>query len=69
MKELGRLRRSRVKRVIVIAAMLLVLTTASAGAFADSLQPTTEWQSPPEELLKVLHAPQIPWVWTAPTGE
>jgi dipeptidyl aminopeptidase/acylaminoacyl peptidase len=29
----------------------------------------TEWQSPPEELLKVLHAPQLPWVWTAPTGE
>jgi dipeptidyl aminopeptidase/acylaminoacyl peptidase len=44
-------------------------TTASAGTSDDSLQPATEWQSPPEELLKVLHAPQLPWVWTAPTGK
>ncbi|MHC4632565.1 MAG: prolyl oligopeptidase family serine peptidase, partial [Planctomycetota bacterium] len=63
------------KRKIVTLAILLVLTvvafmmTASAGASDDSLQPTTEWQSPPEELLEVLHAPQFPRVWTAPTGE
>ncbi|MHC4707712.1 MAG: S9 family peptidase, partial [Planctomycetota bacterium] len=63
------------KRIIVILAILLVLTVvasmmaASAGASDDSLQPVTKWQSPPEELLEVLHAPQLPWVWTAPTGE
>ena len=63
------------KRTIVIAAILLVLTvvafvtTASAGASDDSLQPATEWQSPPEELLEVLHAQQFPRVWTAPIGE
>ena len=63
------------KRIIVIAAILPVLmvvaflTAASAGASDDSLQPATKWQSPPEELLKVLHAPQFLWVWTAPTGE
>jgi len=63
------------KRLIVIAAILLVLTVgafvtaASAGASDDSLQPATEWQSPPEDLLEVLHAQQLPWVWTAPTGE
>ena len=36
-----------------------------------SLAPTlaTEWQSPPEEVLDVLHAPDLPWVWTAPSGE
>jgi dipeptidyl aminopeptidase/acylaminoacyl peptidase len=45
------------------------VTAASAGASDDSLQPATKWQSPPEELLKVLHAPQFLWVWTAPTGE
>jgi dipeptidyl aminopeptidase/acylaminoacyl peptidase len=42
---------------------------ASAGASDESPQPPTEWQSPPEELLEVLHAPQLPWVWTAPSGE
>lgn len=29
----------------------------------------SEWQSPPEELLDVLYAPRLPWVWTAPTGK
>jgi len=43
---------------------------ACAGTSDDSLQPTTsKWQSPPEELLEVIHAPQLPWVWTTPTGE
>ena len=63
------------KRRIVMLTLLLVLTavafmmTASAGASDDSLQPATKWQSPPEELLEVLHAPQLPRNWTAPTGE
>jgi dipeptidyl aminopeptidase/acylaminoacyl peptidase len=39
------------------------------SALADSLQPATGWKSPPADLLEVLHAPQLPWVWTAPTGE
>ncbi|MCK5842634.1 MAG: hypothetical protein KAH31_10725, partial [Candidatus Sabulitectum sp.] len=40
------------------------------GAVAlESIELTTQWQSPPEELLDVLHAPRLPWVWTAPTGE
>jgi dipeptidyl aminopeptidase/acylaminoacyl peptidase len=29
----------------------------------------TEWQSPPQEVLDVLHAPRLPWVWSAPSGE
>jgi dipeptidyl aminopeptidase/acylaminoacyl peptidase len=45
------------------------MMAASAGVSDDNLQPATKWQSPPEELLEVLHAPQLPWVWTAPTGE
>ena len=63
------------KRLIVLSVILPVLTmtmflmVASAGASDNSRQPATEWQSPPEELLEVLHAPQLPWVWTAPTGE
>jgi dipeptidyl aminopeptidase/acylaminoacyl peptidase len=45
------------------------MMTAIAGASDDSLKPATEWQSPPEELLEVLHTPRLPRVWTAPTGE
>lgn len=29
----------------------------------------TEWQSPPTGWLNVLHAPQLPWVATSPTGQ
>ena len=63
------------KRKIVMFVILLVLTAVSfvkaesAGASDDSLNSTTEWQSPPEDLMEVLHAPKLPWVWTSPTGE
>jgi dipeptidyl aminopeptidase/acylaminoacyl peptidase len=41
----------------------------STGTQDDSLQPPNAWQSPPEDLLQVMHAPQLPWTWTAPSGE
>jgi dipeptidyl aminopeptidase/acylaminoacyl peptidase len=62
------------KRMIVILSSLFVLTivsliaAASSGESDDSPQPAIGWQSPPEDLLEVLHAPQLPWVWTSPTG-
>ncbi len=28
----------------------------------------TDWQQPPADVLEVLHAPELPWVWTAPDG-
>ncbi|MBN2274848.1 MAG: S9 family peptidase [Bacteroidales bacterium] len=62
------------KRTVVSSAIFLLFSVAAfrmasgAGASGDSLQPANKWQSPPEDLLKVLHAPQLPWVWTAPTG-
>lgn len=30
--------------------------------------PDSNWKSPPKEVLDVLHAPQLPWSWTSPTG-
>jgi dipeptidyl aminopeptidase/acylaminoacyl peptidase len=58
------------KKISLILAILFVLMMVeSAGESDDILKPATRWQSPPEDLLKVLHAPQLPWVWTAPTGE
>ena len=58
------------KKISVILAILFVLTMVeSAGVSDDILKPAARWQSPPEDLLKVLHAPQLPWVWTSPTGE
>jgi len=63
------------KRAIVMSASLLGLILASQpgvpGAWAQEVgQPAaTGWQSPPAEWLEVLHAPQLPSAWTAPTGE
>ncbi len=34
-----------------------------------STLPVSNWKSPPKEILDVLHAPQLPWVWTSPTGQ
>ena len=43
--------------------MSLLLLSAVLSAHA------TDWQQPPQEVLDVLHAPQLPWVWTAPSGK
>lgn len=58
------------KLAIVLAILVLPLMMAAqeAGMTNSSLS-TSGWQQPPEEIMKVLHAPQLPWVWTAPTGE
>ena len=44
-------------------------TAAPTATLNDSSQPPNAWQSPPEDVLQVMHAPQLPSVWTAPTGE
>ncbi|MEM6596879.1 MAG: prolyl oligopeptidase family serine peptidase [Cyanobacteria bacterium P01_C01_bin.69] len=35
----------------------------------DSLHAANQWQSPPQEFLSVLHAPDLPWVSDSPTGK
>ncbi len=49
----------------------LVITMLASIAAADGTRSpaTTGWQSPDPDVLEVLHAPQLPWVWTTPTGE
>ena len=51
--------------------LLLILTFATAAAEGElrDTDGTAVWQSPPEDILEVLHAPQLPWVWTSPSGE
>ena len=61
------------KKIILLSAslplsMMLIFMMFVSAAVSDEIG-KTGWQSPPEDLLKVLHAPQLPWVWTAPTGE
>jgi len=53
----------------LIAAVLMIVPISVAEAAGGTTPPTTGWQTPPEEVMEVLHAPQLPWVWTSPTGE
>jgi len=48
---------------------VLFLLTLPVGVAADTPQAETGWQTPPEAVMEVLHAPRLPWVWTSPTGE
>jgi dipeptidyl aminopeptidase/acylaminoacyl peptidase len=41
---------------------MLSLILSAACALA------TPWQQPPAEVMEVLHAESLPWVWTAPSG-
>ena len=55
---------------LLIGLTVLALTSATfIGAEDGAFQPATGWQSPPADVLEVLHAPQLPSVWTAPSGE
>ena len=49
--------------ITCVAALVMMAPIADASAAA------TGWQTPPEEVMQVLHAPRLPWVWTSPTGE
>lgn len=55
--------------VSFLFAVVLWFTATNAMASGVSLQAAKRWQSPPAEIMEVLHAPQLPWVYTSPTGE
>jgi dipeptidyl aminopeptidase/acylaminoacyl peptidase len=50
----------------LIAVMWLAAPVVQAG---DAPKTQAGWQAPPKEILEVLHAPQLPYVWTSPSGE
>ena len=53
----------------LIVAIGTFMMTTSIGATEAPPQTASQWQSPPPEVLEVLHAQQFPQVWTAPNGE
>lgn len=48
---------------VVVPATALLSTSAANEDTVDG------WQTPPGEILEVLHAPQLPRAWSSPTGE
>lgn len=47
---------------------VLVAVALANPSIAEAQQSNTGWQTPPQEVMEVLHARQLPRVWTAPTG-
>jgi len=68
-------RRGKMKKFSYILTILLVLTTNMAliaigsGTSQGNIKPKATWQSPPDDLLKILHAPHYFYSWIAPSGK
>ena len=50
-------------------AFVAAVWATSVGGADDASPMATRWQSPADDVLEVLHAPPLPWVWATPTGE
>lgn len=58
-----------ISAVWILVTILIILPVPRTEASEADLQNTVQWQSPPEDLLGILHAPRLPWVWSSPSGE
>ena len=56
-------------KLLLLFAVIPLSIFARSFSPDDSLKTANGWQKPPENIMKVLHAPQLPWVFTSPTGE
>ncbi len=54
-----------------IKQFLLITLTISITliAYSQNEEDQNQWKSPSQDILDVLYAPQLPWVWTSPTGK
>lgn len=58
------------KTIFLTAFALFAITFTSIPQGSGQInEPVNTWQSPPEDILEVMYAPRLPWVWTSPTGE
>ncbi|MBD79746.1 MAG: peptidase [Crocinitomicaceae bacterium] len=55
--------------LLVITLSVVLPTNSTAQKTAEENNSEKGWQSPPQDILDVLNAPKLPWVWTSPTGE
>jgi len=57
------------RKIITVIAAVTLAPSLTVGSPSDAAGSSTGWRQPPAEVMKVLHAPQLPSVWTAPTGK
>lgn len=60
---------SEIPAAWILFFILVLLPVPRTEASEADLQHTARWQSPPEDILEILHAPRLPWVWSSPAGE
>lgn len=58
----------RKTKILTLLILLFLCLISNIQAQNDQLNSVTGWQSPPEDIMKVLYAPKLPWVWTSPSG-
>ncbi len=56
-------------RLITALAVLALAVPQLVEAAEGQAPAAARWMTPPEEVMEVLHARRLPWVWTAPTGD
>lgn len=56
-------------KTILLLAVIPFVAAANSYSQGDTKEAPVGWQTPPEEIMNVLHAPQLPWVSTSPTGK
>lgn len=55
--------------ISILLAIFAFATLSSNFLIAQKTSNNPEtWQQPPREIMDVLNAPMLPWVWTSPTG-
>jgi len=60
------MRRPALRFALIILFCVGATAVGATAAHAADQQPATGWQSPAEDILEVLHAPQLPRSWVAP---
>ena len=63
------MKESNTSGVFFLLFVFMLSWGTGAVASEEDAQPGTQWRSPDEDILQVLHAPRLPRVWTAPGGD
>jgi len=56
-------------KTFLFLVVILLLVACGSETAETSIEQECHWQQPPEEIMKVLHAPQLPWSWYHPGGD
>ena len=56
------------KRLTAIVTVLLLISVGIAQN-SDGADLSKHWKKPSDDILKIVHAPKLPWTYTSPSGK